>query len=360
MHRRARSCRGSRSRTSAPPSARAARRSTRSARPWSRPRAPAPPTTSTRGSRERRRRSAPVEVLGLQCPIPLSEYPQVTLAHGGGGRLTHALIERMFLAAFRNPALEPLHDGAVLEVPAGRLALTTDSFVVSPLFFPGGDIGSLAVHGTVNDLAMCGAQPLALTAGFMLEEGLPMDDLWRIVRSMAQAARDAGVRIVTGDTKVVDRGKGDGVFINTTGIGLVPEGVHIAPDARAARGPAAAERAHRRPRHRHHVGARGARVRDHDRERLGRPERARRRAARRARRARPRAARSHARRRGERAQRDRRVRAGRAAPRGARDPAGRAGARRLRDPRARPALRRERGQVPRDRRARRRRSRRSR
>jgi hydrogenase expression/formation protein HypE len=120
-------------------------------------------------------------------------------------------------------------------VPAGRLAISTDSYVVSPLFFPGGDIGSLAVHGTVNDLAMCGAQPLALTAGFVLEEGLPMDDLWRIVRSMAQAAKDAGVSIVTGDTKVVDRGKGDGVFINTTGIGIVPEGVLIAP-ARARPG----------------------------------------------------------------------------------------------------------------------------
>jgi len=180
-------------------------------------------------------KAAPIETLGLQCPIPRSEYPQVTLAHGGGGRLTHALIERLFLAAFRNPALEPLHDGAVLEVPAGRLALSTDSYVVSPLFFPGGDIGSLAVHGTVNDLAMCGAQPLALTAGFVLEEGLPMDDLWRIVRSMAQAAQDAGVSIVTGDTKVVDRGKGDGVFINTTGIGVVPEGVNISP-ARARPG----------------------------------------------------------------------------------------------------------------------------
>jgi hydrogenase expression/formation protein HypE len=174
-------------------------------------------------------KAAPAGYLGLQCPIPLSEYPQVTLAHGGGGRLTHALVERMFLAAFRNPALEPLHDGAILEVPAGRLALSTDSFVVSPLFFPGGDIGSLAVHGTVNDLAMCGARPLALTAGFVLEEGLPMDDLWRIVRSMARAARDAGVSVVTGDTKVVDRGKGDGVFINTTGVGMVPEGVDIAP-----------------------------------------------------------------------------------------------------------------------------------
>jgi len=172
----------------------------------------------------------PIEFAGLQCPIPLSEYPQVTLAHGGGGRLTHTLIERMFLAAFRNPALEPLHDGAVLEVPAGRLAVSTDSYVVSPRFFPGGDIGSLAVHGTVNDLAMCGAQPLALTTGFVLEEGLPMDELWRIVGSMAQAARAAGVSVVTGDTKVVDRGKGDGAFINTTGIGTIPAGVHVAPD----------------------------------------------------------------------------------------------------------------------------------
>jgi hydrogenase expression/formation protein HypE len=176
-----------------------------------------------------------MEFLGLQCPIPLSEYPHVTLAHGGGGRLGHALVERMFLAAFRNPALEQLHDGAVLEVPKGRLALTTDSYVVSPLFFPGGDIGSLAVHGTVNDLAMCGARPLALTAGFVLEEGLPMEDLWRIVRSMARAAHQAGVSVVTGDTKVVDRGKGDGVFLNTAGIGLVPEGIDIAP-ARARPG----------------------------------------------------------------------------------------------------------------------------
>ena len=171
----------------------------------------------------------PPGLAGLQCPIPLSEYPHVTLAHGGGGLLTHALIERMFLAAFRNPALEPLHDGAVLDLPKGRIAITTDSYVVSPLFFPGGDIGSLAVHGTVNDLAMCGARPLALTAGYVIEEGLAMEDLWRIVHSMAGAAREAGVDIVTGDTKVVDRGKGDGVFINTTGIGFVPEGIHIAP-----------------------------------------------------------------------------------------------------------------------------------
>jgi len=172
----------------------------------------------------------PPSDFALQCPIPLSEYPQVTMAHGGGGRLTQFLIERMFLAAFRNPALEPLHDGAVLDVPPGRLAVSTDSYVVSPRFFPGGDIGSLAVHGTVNDLAMCGARPLALTAGFVLEEGLAMDELWRIVTSMARAAHAAGVGIVTGDTKVVDRGKGDGVFINTTGIGVVPAGIRIAPD----------------------------------------------------------------------------------------------------------------------------------
>jgi hydrogenase expression/formation protein HypE len=175
------------------------------------------------------------DILGAACPIPIAEYPHVLLAHGGGGRLSQVLIERLFAAAFANPALAALHDGAVLEVPAGRIAVSTDSFVVSPRFFPGGDIGSLAVHGTVNDLAMCGARPLALTAGFVLEEGLAMEELWRVVRSMAAAARDAGVSVVTGDTKVVDRGKGDGVFINTSGIGVVREGVAIAP-RRAAPG----------------------------------------------------------------------------------------------------------------------------
>jgi len=166
---------------------------------------------------------------GLQCPIPLSDYPAVTMAHGGGGRLTQMLIERMFVPAFKNPTLETLHDGAILKVPAGRVAFSTDSFVVSPLFFPGGDIGSLAVNGTVNDLAMCGAQPLALSCGLILEEGLPMQDLWRVVQSMQQAAAHVGVSIVTGDTKVVDRGKGDGVFINTTGIGVIGRGVNVAP-----------------------------------------------------------------------------------------------------------------------------------
>jgi hydrogenase expression/formation protein HypE len=172
---------------------------------------------------------APPEDFRLQCPIPISDYPTVLLAHGGGGRLTQMLIDRMFLPAFDNPTLEMLHDGAVLDVDGTRLAFSTDSFVISPIFFPGGDIGSLAVHGTVNDLAMCGARPLGLSTGLILEEGLPMEDLWRVVQSMQHAARSAGVPIITGDTKVVDRGKGDGVFINTTGLGLIPVGVSVSP-----------------------------------------------------------------------------------------------------------------------------------
>jgi len=163
------------------------------------------------------------------CPLPIDDHPRVVLAHGGGGRLGRALVEGVFLEAFRNAALEELHDGAVLALEGGRLAFTTDSYVVRPLFFPGGDIGSLAVHGTVNDLAMCGARPVGLSAGFILEEGLPLEDLRRIVRSMQAAAAAAGVPIVTGDTKVVERGKGDGVFINTAGVGLVPPGIEIAP-----------------------------------------------------------------------------------------------------------------------------------
>lgn len=166
---------------------------------------------------------------GMSCPIPISEYPTVLMAHGGGGRLTQMLIERLFVRSFDNPMLAELHDGAVLDVGSERIAFTTDSFVISPLFFPGGDIGSLAVHGTVNDLAMCGARPLALSAGLILEEGLAMEDLWRIVRSMEAAARNVGVPIVTGDTKVVDRGKGDGIFVNVTGVGLVPHGISISP-----------------------------------------------------------------------------------------------------------------------------------
>jgi len=166
---------------------------------------------------------------GLACPVPITQYPQVLLAHGGGGRLTHQVIEKIFLEAFRSGELESRHDGAVVEVPGKRLAFTTDSYVVRPLFFPGGDIGSLAVHGSVNDLAMCGARPLFLSAGFILEEGLPMESHWRIACSMKAAADAAGVRIVTGDTKVVERGKGDGVFINTAGIGVIEHGLAIVP-----------------------------------------------------------------------------------------------------------------------------------
>jgi hydrogenase expression/formation protein HypE len=158
---------------------------------------------------------------GQGCPIPISDYPRVLLAHGGGGTLMQDLIGRLFRRAFDNPRLRVDHDGALLEPGSDRLAFTTDSFVVQPLFFPGGDIGSLAVNGTVNDLAMCGARPLWLSAGFILEEGLEMETLWRVARSMGRAAAAAGVEIVTGDTKVVERGKGDGVFINTAGLGRV-------------------------------------------------------------------------------------------------------------------------------------------
>ena len=168
---------------------------------------------------------------GPVCPVPLGEGETVMLAHGGGGKLTQRLIEEVFLPAFSNPALAPLHDGARLELPAGRVAFTTDSYVVRPPFFPGGDIGSLAVHGTVNDLAMCGARPIALSAGYILEEGFPMADLRRVVASMKGAAAAAGVPIVTGDTKVVDRGKGDGIYVNTAGIGVIPDGISIDPSA---------------------------------------------------------------------------------------------------------------------------------
>ncbi|MDP3063608.1 MAG: hydrogenase expression/formation protein HypE [Chloroflexota bacterium] len=165
----------------------------------------------------------------LSCPIPISDYPTVLLAHGGGGRLMRQLIQKMFAPAFANPMLQAQHDGAVLDVGGAKLAFTTDSYVVHPLFFPGGDIGALAVNGTVNDLAMCGARPLYLSAGFILEEGLPMETLWRIVQSMRRAAEAARVQVVTGDTKVVDRGKGDGVFINTSGVGVIEHGLTIAP-----------------------------------------------------------------------------------------------------------------------------------
>jgi hydrogenase expression/formation protein HypE len=163
------------------------------------------------------------------CPIPIDQYPQVLLAHGGGGRLMHQLIEKMFIKGFENPLLEARHDGATFHLNGTRLAFTTDSYVVRPLFFPGGDIGTLAINGTVNDLAMCGARPLYLSAGFILEEGLPMETLWRVVESMRSAAEEAGICIVTGDTKVVDRGKGDGIFINTAGVGLIEHSLSINP-----------------------------------------------------------------------------------------------------------------------------------
>jgi len=165
------------------------------------------------------------------CPIPLSQYPHVLLAHGGGGRLMHQLIGKMFLTAFGNPLLDTRHDSAVAEWTGKKLAFTTDSYVVRPLFFPGGDIGSMAVHGTVNDLAMSGARPVYLSAAFILEEGLPMDTLWKIVCSMRDAAQRCGVQIITGDTKVVDKGKGDGLFINTAGLGVIEHYLVIAPQS---------------------------------------------------------------------------------------------------------------------------------
>jgi hydrogenase expression/formation protein HypE len=155
---------------------------------------------------------------------------KVELAHGGGGRAMAQLISQLFARAFDNEWLAQGNDQAQLSLPAGRLAFASDSHVVSPLFFPGGDIGSLAVHGTLNDLAMCGARPHALSVGFILEEGFALAELARIVESMAQASREANVPIVTGDTKVVERGKGDGVFINTSGVGIVPEGLDLSGD----------------------------------------------------------------------------------------------------------------------------------
>jgi hydrogenase expression/formation protein HypE len=162
---------------------------------------------------------------------PRVREERITLAHGAGGKATHTLIEAVFVEAFRNPVLEQLEDGASLDVGGARLAFTTDSYVVSPLFFPGGDIGDLAVNGTVNDLAMCGARPLHLSAGFILEEGFPVADLRRIAASMAHAAAAAGVQIVTGDTKVVPRGKADGCFITTAGVGVLERPVTLSAAA---------------------------------------------------------------------------------------------------------------------------------
>jgi hydrogenase expression/formation protein HypE len=157
----------------------------------------------------------------LQCPIPLEDDMRITMAHGGGGRMSQRLIESVFMPLFSNDLLNTRHDGAVFRIGSANLAFSTDSYVVRPLIFPGGNIGDLAVNGTVNDLAMCGAQPLYLSCGFILEEGLEMAILRSIAQSMGAAATRSGVQLVTGDTKVVDRGKADGLYINTAGIGRV-------------------------------------------------------------------------------------------------------------------------------------------
>ena len=163
------------------------------------------------------------------CPIPISEYPVITMAHGSGGTLSHQLIQQMFQPVFNNEELDAGHDGAVIGGMGEKIAFTTDSFVVKPVFFPGGNIGDLAVNGTINDLACCGAIPEYMSVGMILEEGLAMEDLWKIVVSMKKAADKAGIKIVTGDTKVVDRGSGDKIFINTSGVGRVREGIDMDP-----------------------------------------------------------------------------------------------------------------------------------
>jgi len=172
------------------------------------------------------------ESFELICPIPLADYPRVLMAHGSGGRMMQQLIEKMFYRAFDNPELLSGHDGVTLNmggIETSKVVFTTDSYVIRPLFFPGGDIGSLAVYGTINDLAMCGAKPRYLSAAFILEEGLDMEILWQVVCSMRRAADLARVKIVTGDTKVVEKGKGDGLYINTAGIGEMHHAVHIHP-----------------------------------------------------------------------------------------------------------------------------------
>ncbi len=163
------------------------------------------------------------------CPLPLKDYPTIVMGHGGGGKLGNELVEHLFLPAFHNPALQNLGDAATFTLGSGRLAMSTDSFVVQPLFFPGGSIGELAVNGTVNDLAVSGAEPKFLSVSYILEEGFPLVHLAAIVDAMARAAAAAGVQIVTGDTKVVERGHGDGCYINTAGVGLVRSGINVGP-----------------------------------------------------------------------------------------------------------------------------------
>lgn len=175
----------------------------------------------------------PLDLENWSCPMPLRDQPNIVMGHGGGGRLSSELIEHLFVPAFADTelsgVLQQLGDAAILDALGGRIALSTDSYVVRPRFFPGGNLGDLAVNGTVNDLAVAGAQPFALTCGVILEEGLPLDELGRIATTMGDAARAARVSIVTGDTKVVDGGHGDGIYINTAGVGLVPAGRDLGP-----------------------------------------------------------------------------------------------------------------------------------
>jgi hydrogenase expression/formation protein HypE len=166
----------------------------------------------------------------LSCPLPITNYKNILLGHGSGGKLSADLTKRIFLSQFENPYLEPLNDAAVFDVNGTKFAFTTDSYVVNPIFFPGGDIGKLAVNGTINDLAVSGAKPLYISAAFILEEGSPIEDLWRVVLSMKGACEETGVLLVTGDTKVVNKGKGDKIFINTSGIGIVQKDVEISSD----------------------------------------------------------------------------------------------------------------------------------
>ena len=168
-----------------------------------------------------------ISIDSFSCPLPIMDYDTVQLAHGAGGKLSAELIDKVFIPCFGNQILDKMEDQAVLERPAGRLAFTTDTFTVSPIFFPGGNIGELAINGTVNDVCMSGATPLYLSVGFIIEEGLPIEELHHIVVSMKAAAEKAGVRIVTGDTKVVNKGNCDKLFINTSGIGVIPDGLEI-------------------------------------------------------------------------------------------------------------------------------------
>ena len=170
-----------------------------------------------------------IDFAAWSCPVPLRNHPNIVMGHGGGGKLSADLVDHLILPAFQNETLANLGDSAVLALAGHRLAFSTDSYVVQPLFFPGGNIGELAIHGTVNDIAMSGAQALFLSTGFILEEGLPLAQLGTIVQAMGAAAKAAGVILATGDTKGVDKGHGDGIYINTSGFGLIPDGVEIAP-----------------------------------------------------------------------------------------------------------------------------------